>query len=49
MVAWSVASFVVRGVFVWKRALDVATVAQELGFTFTPWTNDPKALRRADT
>jgi hypothetical protein len=49
MVAWSVASFVIRGIFVLRRAGDVATVAQQLGFTFTPWTNDPKAIPRADT
>ena len=37
MVGWSVISFVMGILKTMKRAQDVAPIAQELGFTYTPW------------
>lgn len=53
MAGWSVISFVISQALgikrTLKRAQSVAAAAQELGFTFTAYTNDPKSVPRVET
>ena len=47
--AFSVVRFVIGSLRTMQRAGDMAAAAQELGLTFTPWTNDSNAIPKVGT
>lgn len=48
-IALSVLRLIFGGLGTMKRAGNMAAAAQELGFTFTPWTNDPDTVPKVAT